>query len=165
VKETTYIAENTQIILLLRKINRFKVFSDEDLQSFSRLSKIREYEVGEIIIQEGTYDCWVYFLLNGSVDIIKNGQKLSHLARSGDIFGEMGIIDGSPRSANIVAATKSIVLAIDGSVLDRQIQNNDISFCYTIYRIFAEVLAIRLRDTTKEYSRLKEIISRMGTSQ
>jgi CRP-like cAMP-binding protein len=49
------------------------------------------------------------------------GVKISFF--SGDIFGEMGIIDGSARSASIQAATKSLVLAIDGSVVNRQLQN------------------------------------------
>jgi hypothetical protein len=37
-----------------------------------------------------------------------------------------------------------------------------LSFCYIIYRLFAEVLAVRLRDTTEENSRLREAVSRLG---
>lgn len=161
-KETSYISENTEILDLLKKIDRFQVFSDEDINSFLKLSKIREYQPGEVVIKEGTFDCWVYFLLSGSLDIIKNGKKISHLARCGDLFGEMGVIDGSARSASIQAATKSLVLAIDGSIVDRQVQNNEIAFCYVIYRMFAEVLAVRLRDTTAEYTVLKQQLARFG---
>lgn len=161
-KETTYIGENTSVIALLKKIDKFSVFSEEDINSFLKLSKIKEYEVGEVVIKEDTIDYWIYFLLSGSLDIIKNGKKISQLARCGDLFGEMGVIDGSARSATIQAATKSLVIAIDGAIVDRQLHNNEISFCYIIYRIFAEALAVRLRDTTAEYSALKEKIAMLG---
>ncbi len=155
-KETSYINENSKVITLLKNIHRFSIFSDNDINALLKLSKIREYETGEVIIKEDTFDSWIYFLLSGSLDIIKNGKIITHMSRCGDVFGEMGVIDGSARSATIQAATKSLVLAMDGSIVDRQINDDQIGFCYIIYRMFAEVLAIRLRETTEEYTALKE---------
>ena len=104
----------------------------------------------------GDYDCWMYILLKGSVNIVKDDKIIRKLQRNGDIFGEMGIIDGSPRSASIVAAKECLVLGIDGSIIDRCLNDNNVVFCYTIYRIFSEVLAARLRDTTTENTKLRD---------
>lgn len=134
------------------------MFSDNDLKAFLSLSKLIRFKPGDVLIREGEFDCWVYFLITGSLDIEKEGKVIGKLQRNGDLFGEMGVIEGSPRSATIKAATESIVLGVDASVIDRKFKTNEIYFCYTIYRLFAEVLASRLRNTTQENSLLREKI-------
>ena len=155
-RETILDRENAKILDLFKRLNEFDAFSDQELLTFVQLGKIREYEPGETLIKQGEFDCWVYFLISGSLDIEQSGQKISELKRCGDMFGEMGVIDGSPRSATIKASSKSLVLGFDASVIDNQLKTNHIGFCYTLYRIFAEVLAVRLRETTKEIMRLKK---------
>jgi CRP-like cAMP-binding protein len=125
-------------------------------------SKFRAYEPGEILIKEGEYDCWVYFLISGQLEIVKAVKAIGHLQRNGDMFGEMGVIDGSPRSASIRAVTNSLVLGLDASYLDQKQKMSELSFCYIIYRLFAEVLAVRLRDTTEENIKLRDAVAKMG---
>ena len=148
--------ENSKILDLFQHLKGFSVFSDQELLSFVKMGRIREYEPGETIINQGEFDCWVYILISGALDIEQGGQIVSALKRCGDMFGEMGVIDGSPRSATIKARSRSLVLGFDASVIDNKLKENHISFCYTLYRLFAEVLAVRLRETTKENIRLKE---------
>ena len=154
-QETCFIKENQKVLDLLRKIDKLQMFSDDDLHSFLDLGKLRKYEAGEMIIHEGEYDSWIYFLLTGQVDIFKQNKQVDSLNRSGDLFGEMGIVDGSARSASVKAATGTLVLGVDGSLIDREEVANHAAFCYTIYRLFAEVLAERLRITTEENIRLR----------
>lgn len=78
------------------------------------------------------------------------------------MFGEMGIIDGSPRSATIRATASSLVLGLDASFLDQKQKTSDLGFCYIVYRLFAEVLAARLRESNDENLRLCEAIARIG---
>ncbi|MBU0731045.1 MAG: cyclic nucleotide-binding domain-containing protein [Proteobacteria bacterium] len=148
--------DNIKILELLRQIKRFDIFSDNDLNSFLKLSNLLTYKPNEVIIKEGEYDCWVYFLIKGSLDIIKDGKVIGKLQRNGDLFGEMGVIEGSPRSASIRANAESVVLGVDASVIDRKFKTNEIFFCYTIYRLFSEVLAARLRNTTEENTVLRQ---------
>ena len=158
-KETAYIGDNEKLINLLKKINRFSKFSDDDFRSFLKLAKLKEYQPGEVIISEGEVDCWVYFLIKGSLEITKNNKVIGALKRTGDLFGEMGVIDGSPRSATIRVSDKSaLVLGVDSSIVDRKLREKDLSFGYTVYRLFAEILAARLRNSTEENIRLKENI-------
>ncbi len=96
------------------------------------------------------------------VEIFKEGKKVHTLRRGGDLFGEMGIVDGSPRSATIRAAEDTLVLGVDGSMLDNKAGESHTAFCYTIYRFFSEVLAERLRVTTAENIELKRRIQELG---
>ncbi|MDH5297424.1 MAG: cyclic nucleotide-binding domain-containing protein [Desulfobulbaceae bacterium] len=155
-RETSYLTENRKVLGLLRKIKQFETFSDGDLRSFLDIGKLRHYEPGEVIIREGARDCWVYFLLSGEVGVYKEGTKVKTLNCLGDLFGEMGVVDGAPRSATIKTEADTLVLGVDGSLIDHMFKTNELTFCYTIYRLFSEVLAERLRITTEENSRLKD---------
>jgi len=70
----------------------------------------------------------------------------------------MGVITGSPRSATIMASSKkSLVLGVDASMVDRSLKTNDPSFAYKMYKLFAEILTSRLRNTTEENVRLMRV--------
>ena len=155
-KETSFLKDNEDILERLRDVSVFDALSDKELRDFLTLSKLRSYEKGEVIIREGEYDCWLYFLLSGSVDVIVGDQAMRTLSSKGDIFGEMGIIDGSPRCASIVADEDATqCLGMDASILDRIAKENAINALYVIYRIFAEVFSGRLREAMQENAQLK----------
>ncbi len=155
-RETLYLSENRKVLGLLRQIKQFAPFSNDDLRSFLDIGKLRQYQPGEVIIREGASDAWVYFLLSGEVGVYKEEQRVNTLNTLGDLFGEMGVVDGSPRSATIRAECDTLVLGVDGSLIDQMFKTNAVTFCYTIYRLFSEVLAERLRLTTEENRRLNE---------
>lgn len=77
----------------------------------------RVYRTGQIIFREGE-QAWAAFLIErGSVDIIKNAEsadpKCLATIKAGDVFGEMGLIDGSPRSATACAAEPTVLQVIN----------------------------------------------------
>ncbi len=153
-RETDYLKENTKAMNLLQRIERFNAFSDTDLNAFLDVGKLKEYEAGETIIKKGETDHWVYFLVSGEVKIVKGETTFAILKRGGDLFGEMGVIDGAPRSATVWALTKTMVLGVDCSLLGDERKQNTYIFHYTIFRLFAESLADRLRITTNDVLKL-----------
>ena len=154
--ESDYLKGNISFLEKLREIPTLSTFSEDELKGLLELSRIRKYEPGELILEEGFFDAWIYFLVSGKVKIVKHGEDVSILKRVGDIFGEMSIIDGSPRSASVYAADKTVCLATDASYIDRLSDNDRVAFCYILYRIFSEILADRLRLTTEELIKEKE---------
>jgi CRP-like cAMP-binding protein len=127
-----------------------------------KLSRLRKYEPGEVLIKEGDYDQYIYFLIGGDLAIESNGAEVGHIRRLGDVFGEMGIIDGSPRSATIRAVSPSLCLAVDGAFMDR-LQGADKLIAQAVfYRIFAEILAVRLRDTSKRAADMERRLAEHG---
>lgn len=155
-RESGFLKENSNVLALLRRIEKFKAFSEDDLRSFIQYGKLMEYAAGETIIKKGEVDQWVYFLISGQVKIVKGDKTFAVLQRSGDLFGEMGVIDGSPRSASVWALCKSMVLGIDCASLGKDQLPQGTALHYTIFRLFAEVLAERLRITNEEVSSLQK---------
>lgn len=163
--ESDYLKDNSTLVQKLRQIPTLELFDEKDLQGALQLSKIRKYEPGELILEEDSYDNWIYFLISGKVRIAKNGKELTILRRIGDVFGEMGVIDGSARSASVYAIDETVCLAIDASYIDRLSGNDKLAFCYILFRVFAECLANRLRLTDEELIKAKEEIARLRSGE
>lgn len=83
---------------------------DEQITRF-----LRVYGPGQTIFADGSQGDAMYVLQDGSVDIRKGPVLLATLA-PGEIFGEMALVDASPRSADAVAGPDGAnVLAVDNS--------------------------------------------------
>ena len=65
---------------------------------------VRPYAPGEVIFTEGQAGDAMYAVLEGEVEITKQGRVLEVVA-SGGVFGEMALIDQEPRSATAIAKT------------------------------------------------------------
>ena len=164
--ESKYLKENIENIQRLMTIQALKHFETRNLGKLLRLSKIRQYEDGEQVIQEGDMDPWLYFLLSGKIRITKGGEEIGVIGKKGEIFGEMRIIDDQSRSATVVAVGKTICLAVDtsaGKRLSTADQKDErLDFLLLLYRIFAEYMSNRLRLTNEELIRAKKEIRRLG---
>jgi CRP/FNR family transcriptional regulator, cyclic AMP receptor protein len=143
-----------RVIELFNLISLFAHFSPAEIREkffHKGLAKIVEYQPAENIISEGKYDNWVYWLINGQIDVIKNTCRVATFERKGDMFGEMGILEGNARSACVYAVTQSICLGIDMSILDHPDLERKISrgaFCKDV----AYVAKNRLAKTTSRLS-------------
>jgi CRP-like cAMP-binding protein len=157
--ESKYLKENIENIQRLMSIQGLKHFETRNLGKLLRLSKIRQYDDGEQIIQEGDMDPWLYFLLSGKIRVTKEGQEISTLSRKGEIFGEMRIIDDQSRSASVHAVGQTVCLAIDTSAGTRMDAADEkearLDFLLLLYRIFAEYITARLRLTNEELVKAK----------
>ena len=69
---------------------------------------INEFNVGDVIFEEGSTGRDLYVVLDGQVEIAKvSGAHKTVIVTlgKGEFFGEMAVIDGSSRSATAIAAT------------------------------------------------------------
>jgi CRP/FNR family cyclic AMP-dependent transcriptional regulator len=78
---------------------------------------INEYDVADVIFEEGSTGRELYVVLDGKIDIVKDsgGTRTPIVTLGkGEFFGEMAVIDGSSRSATaIAAAPKTKVMRIN----------------------------------------------------
>ena len=78
---------------------------------------INEFDVGDVIFEEGSSGRELFVVLDGLVEIAKvNGASKTVIVTlsKGEFFGEMAVIDGSARSATAVsAAPKTRVMRIN----------------------------------------------------
>ena len=163
--ESRYLKDNIENLQNLLGISALKNFETKSLQKLLRLSRIREYEDGEVIIREGDLDPWLYFLLSGKIRVSKENLEINTIDKKGEIFGEMRIVDFMKRSASVVAVGKTICLAVDTSAKNRisaqDPTDEKLDFLLLLYRIFAEYMSIRLRATNEELITAKKKIKRL----
>lgn len=81
-------------------------------QSLERLgATAKTFDAGEKVFLEDDPGTDMYFVRSGRIDIITYGTVLENVT-AGGIFGEIALIDNSPRSAAAIAQEQSDVLAI-----------------------------------------------------
>ena len=107
-------------------------------------------------------DPWLYFLLSGKTQIVKDGVQIAQIDKRGEIFGEMRVISDLGRSASIYAVGRTVCLAVDTKAGERLTSQEEIDkFLLMLYRVFAEFVAMRLRLTNEELVRTKKEILRL----
>jgi len=70
------------------------------------------FAAGDVIFSEGDKGDVMYVVRSGEVTIERHGHFMEALS-GGGIFGEMALIDGSPRSATVRAKTDCEVVPIN----------------------------------------------------
>jgi CRP/FNR family transcriptional regulator len=109
---------SAEIMKLLRKTPIFSTLDSNSLKRIWEFFKERTYSSDEVLFREGTLGDTLYIIKEGAIKITrsaKEGEEESSrtLRREGDIFGESGFIDESPRpaTAQAVKATKVFQLS------------------------------------------------------
>ncbi|MBW2449758.1 MAG: cyclic nucleotide-binding domain-containing protein [Deltaproteobacteria bacterium] len=72
----------------------------------------KEFNIGDIIIEKGEPSDFVYKILSGEVEILKDHHghtTILGIMKPEDYFGEMEVIEGQPRSVSVRAKTKVLV--------------------------------------------------------
>lgn len=104
----------------LNRISIFNPLSDEEIEKLANATTSRVYAPGEAIVRMGQEGNSMFVILSGSVKIeIPDGdsQRVVGTLAEDDFFGEMSLLTGEPRSANVVAIVETEVLRIDKNAL------------------------------------------------
>ena len=98
--------EDKQIIALLKKTPIFTETSEKSLESMIKSAVLKTVAPGNKLVQEGQGGVGFYLILEGKADVVKQGKKLAELGK-GDFFGELSVIDGQLRTADVVAVIET----------------------------------------------------------
>ncbi|HFE52369.1 MAG TPA: cyclic nucleotide-binding domain-containing protein [Bacteroidetes bacterium] len=147
------------ILSILRKIPVFADLKPRELKEFERVLHRREFEKGEVIFREGEPGVGMYIIYKGSVGIFKNtpsgGEELLAELKPGEFFGEMALLDESPRSATAKALEDSIILGLFQPDLFDLIERKP-KLGTKILLNLAHIIGERLRRTNAELQQLRE---------
>ena len=99
------------LVFLLKAVPLFSDLSGEQLLPLTDIVQEVHVEQGEMIFAEGEPGDHLYVIVEGEVDVLNEGVKRAHLTVK-ECFGEMALLDQSPRSASIRATTNLKLLAI-----------------------------------------------------
>lgn len=108
------------IVEHLNKVSIFAPLSDEEIEALANVSTTRVYAPGENIVTVGQAGHSMFVVLRGTVKVQipeRSYLKTINTLKQNDFFGEMSLLTGEPRSANVVAFEEAEVLRIDKSGL------------------------------------------------
>lgn len=94
----------SEVLDRLAQIEVMQNIPPAEMQAIIPFLKLCTAESGSILCQEGTAGDAMYLILTGEADIRK-GQQLITVLSAGEVFGEMAMLTGAPRSATVIART------------------------------------------------------------
>lgn len=102
------------IFTTLKKVPIFSDLTPKELTEIEKIVHRRRYKKNETIIHAGDPGLGMYIIVNGSVEIVEEGEKarkrsLAKLS-DGSFFGDMALLDEDPRSASAIALVDSDIM-------------------------------------------------------
>src|SRR2546427_9256713 len=111
-----FLPDEASTLEMLEMTPLFSGLSKGQLKSIVRSSKERSFKKGDAIVREGESGVGFYLIVGGSAEVRRDGRSLTKLAR-GQFFGEMGLLDQQPRSADVVALEDTGCLVLSPATL------------------------------------------------
>jgi len=138
-------------IQFLKTVPFFDRLSNRQLKSVSDIMFERTYDTDESVFEEGQPGAALFLILNGKIAIEicreTSATRLAVLER-GAFFGEMALLDDTPRSANARALEPTRTLALYRNDLDGLMHRHARTACQ-IYHSLASMIGDRLRSTNQ----------------
>jgi CRP/FNR family cyclic AMP-dependent transcriptional regulator len=111
------------IVGLLAGTELFKTLPAEDLATCAASFNRASFAKGELLFARGDPGKSLYLVLEGQIRLAiatSEGRELSfEIAGAGDLFGEIAVLDGWPRSAEATALIQSTTYTLERSDLHR----------------------------------------------
>ena len=150
---------------LLNRINIFSDLSEDECENLKPLCKPRNYLKNSMIILEEEYGDLVFVVRSGTIKITRVNDEgkevILALLGSSEIFGEMAILDGESRSANVLAQENCNLIVISSEDFIEILKDNfKVSFA-----LMSELAKkIRKSDLQIEALSLSDAEHRIGVS-
>jgi SulP family sulfate permease len=154
-------ASTAQQHYTLGQLDLLAGFDPDELEIFQRNLDRVQLGKGELVIKEGRQDRSMYLLTRGSVSVKMHLPASSRTRRlftfsAGAVFGEIALLDGYPRSANVVADEDSEVFRLSHAKFEDLVRGNP-QIAAKLLKNMALVLSHRLRIRSDELRMLEDV--------
>jgi CRP-like cAMP-binding protein len=138
----------------LSRIPLFATLTSEDLPDILRALRPRNMRAGETIFRQDDAGEAAYVVETGTVEIRLGGTGELVVARMGpgEVFGELALIDGAPRSAAAVCLEPGTLYRLDKTEFDF-LRRNLRPAAYKVLRVLAVTVSERVRETNDHIAR------------
>ena len=134
---------------LLKRVPLFEGLNDNELGALSQMATLRPFPRERVVIMAEEEGDTLFVIHSGQVKVSivsEDGREvILSILSAGDFFGEMSLLDGNPRSANVTTMQETELLMLRRSDFVRLIQNAP-----QIAVKLLSVLAGRLRKTDRQ---------------
>ncbi|MGB1556330.1 MAG: serine/threonine-protein kinase [Oceanococcaceae bacterium] len=127
----------------LSSLRFFERFNEEEIDELLSVATMLKFAAGDTVVKEGDTENAFYIIANGQAEVFKGGKSLSTLNK-GDVFGEMGFLTSTRRTATVKARCEMLALRVTQAAVDQVSDACQLSY----YRTFAETLIFRLAITS-----------------
>lgn len=145
---------------LVARIPLFASLEPEARRPLAQLIRLRRYSARQVVVWEGEAGGTLFLSLSGYFKAITTGgdgkEMLLSIMGPGEVFGELSVLDGQPRSASVITLEPGELACIERAALFELMAASPRLAIGLI-----EVLAQRVRTLTKRY----ETISTLDVSQ
>jgi uncharacterized membrane protein len=102
---------------MLAELEFFETLSDDDRTALAEVIDFEKLEAGQLLFQTGEPGDSLYIVRSGEIELyIKDtaGQRIVlNIVGSGEMFGELSLLDSGPRSATATALVETELLVLD----------------------------------------------------
>lgn len=131
----------------------------EEANEIVSLAQFQTFEPGEVILAEGAHNTKLFFLTEGTINIIHGGEKIATISEVGQILGELSLITGKTCQASSIVETRASCIVVDLERTSRLSPRLQELFKHSLNHLFSLFLAEKLA-LTNEKARLFEITNR-----
>jgi CRP/FNR family cyclic AMP-dependent transcriptional regulator len=128
---------------LLAACPLFGGVGQDDIGAIGERALEVDFPIDHVIARQGEIGTGLFVIVDGAVRVVRDGEELARLG-PGDFFGEMSVIDGLPRVAQVVAAAPTRCLALASWEFERLVLDHP-----TIGLAILRGLSARLRAKTE----------------
>ena len=140
-------------LVVLRNVPLFSGLDESELQRLSQVAVRRRAGRNEQVVRAGEDAESLIVLLTGRAKVTNFDEEGREIILAwlgpGEFFGEMGLIDGSPRSASVVAVEPCELLTIGKTEFQRCMQDN-----FQVAQKLMQILVRRLREADRNIESL-----------
>ena len=126
----------------------FSELTDGDVDWLAHAGDRIHVDAGTTIIPHGSRIDSIYFVLDGSLAILTATGTRIALLGSGEIVGEMTLVDPAPTAVSVEAASDTTLLKIPDERVREKLAS-DLGFASRFYHALCVFLAERMRHTTR----------------
>ncbi len=142
---------------ILKGISLFEGLDESRLKKFSDVADEKEYQSGEVILDEGVEGDALYVVKEGQVEVSKQEDEVRSTLvtlEAGEHFGEMSLLEGQPTSAKVSADGRVVLLVIPREKFIEVLEGDEV-IAAKVYKALAYALSRRLRSTSADLATWK----------
>ena len=157
-------------VITLKNLPIFEALSDDRLQPIARACSLQRVDKNVVLMREGDSTENVYFVLRGTMRVLvsdlEGREVILSILGPGELFGEMGVIDGLSRSATVIASEACDLVVIANADFKRCLAENfDLSLSIMrglVQRLRAADKAIESLALLDVYGRVARLLLEMA---
>ncbi|MEX0943681.1 MAG: cyclic nucleotide-binding domain-containing protein [Pseudomonadales bacterium] len=139
---------------LVSQLEVFNFLEEEDHKTIEKYMFKYDYEDGAYVFKEGAHGGYMFFIVDGTVEVIKQFDTKKHTIAElgpGRSVGEMSLIDGAPRSATVRAKDNLSLIVLKREDFQKMLAEEP-EIANRVLMGIATLLSQSLRDTNKNFT-------------